>query len=130
MTMGLETFGAVAVFGFNSPEWLVAAMGAVFAGAKYVGIYGTDTPDQVQYKVAHSASAVISVDGQMELESVASKINDLPGLKAVMAWGTPASGDLKRSDGSVCRVLTFEDALKLGEAEGSDEQLDSRIASM
>lgn len=128
MIFGVEQFGSVSIFGFNSPEWVLSSMGAILCGAKYVGIYSTDTPDQVQYKVAHSASAVMVVDGNEEFNSVASKIDDLPLLQAVVAWGTSA-GNLTRSDGSVCRVLTFEDCLKLGNAEGSDQHLDERMAA-
>jgi len=130
MKFGVEQFGSVSIFGFNAPEWMISAFGAMYCGAKYVGIYSTDTPDQVQYKVDHSASAVMVVDAQEEFDSVASKIEELPGLKAVIVWGMASPGDLKRKDGSVCRVMTFEDCLKFGEAEGSDQALQQRIQAM
>lgn len=94
-----------------------------------MGIYLTDTPDQVQYKVAHSGSTIIVVDAKAEFDSVASKINETPGLQAVVVWGIPNPGDLKRSDGSVCKVLTFEECLKLGDSSVSDQHLDQRIAA-
>ena len=43
---GVEQFGSVSIFGFNAPEWMISAFGAMYCGAKYVGIYSTDTPDQ------------------------------------------------------------------------------------
>jgi len=30
--LGLERFHSVAILGFNSPEWFISAVGAVFAG--------------------------------------------------------------------------------------------------
>ena len=30
--LGLEPYHAVAIIGFNSPEWMIANMGAMFAG--------------------------------------------------------------------------------------------------
>jgi long-chain-fatty-acid--CoA ligase ACSBG len=129
MTFGVEQFGSVSIFGFNAPEWLISAMGAVLCGGKYVGIYSTDTPDQAQFKISHSASAVAVVDGEMEFNAVSAKVDELPGLNAIVVWGMPVGGDLKRADGSICRVLTWSDCLKIGEAEGSDQKLDERIAA-
>lgn len=129
MALGVEQFGSVSVFGFNAPEWNIAAFGAMLSGGKYVGIYLTDTPDQVQYKVSHSGSSVIVVDGMTEFENVSSKINEMPNLKAIALWGAANPGNLTRGDGSVCRVLTFDELLGLGDANGSDEALDQRIAA-
>jgi len=129
MVLGIEQFGSVSIFGFNSPEWMMAAFGAMLCSGKYVGIYSTDTPAQLQYKVAHSSSRVLVVEGQLEFDSIAATIGELPQLNAVVVWGMPAPGDLKRSDGSVCRVMSFDDCIKLGNAEGSDQQLDQRMAA-
>lgn len=32
MTLGLERYDGVNIYGFNSPEWLIGSMGGVFAG--------------------------------------------------------------------------------------------------
>jgi long-chain-fatty-acid--CoA ligase ACSBG len=127
MVLGVEQFGSVSIFGFNAPEWAISAFGAMTCGGKYVGIYLTDTPEQVQYKVAHSASTVIVIDGKEEFQNVSSTINDMPGLKAIVCWGMESPGDIKRSDGSVCRVLTWEQLMKLGDAEGSEQALEGRL---
>lgn len=130
MALGVPQFGSVSIFGFNAPEWPISAFGAMLCGGKYVGIYLTDTPDQVQYKVAHSGSTVIVVDGVAEFENVASNIDKIPGLKAIALWGAASPGDITRSDGSVCRVLSFDDLLKLGDAECTEQALDERMAAM
>jgi len=127
--LGLEAFGSVAIFGFNAPEWLIAGMGAVLAGAKFAGIYGTDTPDQVQYKVAHSGACVVVVDAAMEFERVAAKIEELPGVKAIVTWGMKPPGDLTRKDGSVCKVMHWDDLLACGEQKGSEADLQARVAA-
>jgi len=127
MVLGCEHFGSVSIFGFNAPEWCLAAFGAMLCGGKYVGIYSTDTPAQLQYKVAHSRSKILVVDAQVEFDAVASTINELPNMTAVVVWGMANPGDLKRADGSVCRVLSWNDLLKLGDVEGSDQQLDQRM---
>jgi len=32
--LGLERFGAVGILGFNSPEWFISDIAAIFAGGK------------------------------------------------------------------------------------------------
>jgi long-chain-fatty-acid--CoA ligase ACSBG len=101
----------------------------MLCGGKYVGIYSTDTPAQLQYKVAHSQSRVLVVDAQTEFDCIASTIDECQDLTAVIVWGMPAPGDLKRKNGSVCRVLNWQDALKMGDTEVTDQQLDARMDS-
>eukprot|EP00929_Paragymnodinium_shiwhaense_P034323 TRINITY_DN186_c0_g1_i3.p1 TRINITY_DN186_c0_g1~~TRINITY_DN186_c0_g1_i3.p1 ORF type:complete len:749 (+),score=228.16 TRINITY_DN186_c0_g1_i3:62-2308(+) len=122
--LGVQKFGSVSIFGFNAPEWLISAFGAMLCGGKYVGVYLTDTPDQVQYKVTHSDSRVIVIDGDNEFKSVAAKIEEMPNLKAVVLWGAKNPGDLTRKDGSVCKCLTWDELIQMGESQGSDQDLD------
>eukprot|EP00403_Amphidinium_massartii_P037641 CAMPEP_0178440584 /NCGR_PEP_ID=MMETSP0689_2-20121128/36875_1 /TAXON_ID=160604 /ORGANISM="Amphidinium massartii, Strain CS-259" /LENGTH=742 /DNA_ID=CAMNT_0020063405 /DNA_START=29 /DNA_END=2257 /DNA_ORIENTATION=- len=129
MVLGVEQFGTVSIFGFNAPEWVISALAAVLCGGKYSGIYLTDTPDQVNYKVVHSASAVAVVDSQVEFDSVASQIDKAPCLKAIVAWGMPSPADIKRSDGSVCKAFTWDGILEFGKTQGSPEALDQRMAA-
>eukprot|EP00413_Alexandrium_margalefii_P011835 CAMPEP_0204532328 /NCGR_PEP_ID=MMETSP0661-20131031/11664_1 /ASSEMBLY_ACC=CAM_ASM_000606 /TAXON_ID=109239 /ORGANISM="Alexandrium margalefi, Strain AMGDE01CS-322" /LENGTH=543 /DNA_ID=CAMNT_0051538559 /DNA_START=3 /DNA_END=1631 /DNA_ORIENTATION=- len=53
----------------------------------------------------------------------------MPDLQAIVLWGGPATGDITRSSGSVCRVMTFDQLLALGDAEGSEAALDGRMAA-
>ena len=50
MKAGVEQFDAVAIFGFNSPEWVMASQATFMTGAKTAGIYPTDTAEQIAYK--------------------------------------------------------------------------------
>ena len=52
----MDARDSVCVFGFNSPQWIMAALGATLAGGCCAGIYPTDTPEQVEYKAKHSAA--------------------------------------------------------------------------
>ncbi|CAE7227917.1 ACSBG2 [Symbiodinium sp. CCMP2592] len=118
--LGVQQFGSVTIFGFNAPEWMLSALAAMLCGGKYVGIYSTDTPEQVQYKVDHSNAAVMVVDGEMEFEATAKHVEEMPELRAIVCWGMPAPAQLTRKDGSVCKVLTFKDCLELGASQSSD----------
>ena len=43
--LGLEPRRAVAIMGFNSPEWFISDLAAVFSGGVAVGIYPTNSSD-------------------------------------------------------------------------------------
>ena len=41
MKLGFEAFDTLAIWGFNTPEWLLSALAAGFAGGKVGGLYPT-----------------------------------------------------------------------------------------
>jgi len=128
MKLGHEQHDAVNVFGFNSPEWFIGAMGAMFAGGKVAGVYPTDTPEQVQFKSNHSGASIAICEDNACLGKYTEVIEDLPYMKAIIMWaGDQKVADLTRSDGSVCKVMTFKEFMQLG-AEVEDKVLDERIA--
>ena len=47
--MGLQHRHGVGIIGFNSPEWFMADLAAVFAGGMAAGIYPTSSPDACKY---------------------------------------------------------------------------------
>ena len=49
---GFQQYDTVNIWGFNSPEWVMGALAAGFAGGKVAGLYPTDTPDTAAYKAA------------------------------------------------------------------------------
>ncbi|KAJ9455569.1 Very long-chain-fatty-acid--CoA ligase bubblegum [Diplonema papillatum] len=115
LALGLHGRDAVCVYGFNSPEWLMACIGAICAGGVVVGIYPTDTEDQVQFKAAHSRSVVAVVQGakQTNMFEALSRGGKLPALKAVVYWTPDGQGDRTRSftnaDGNEVVVLFWAD---------------------
>lgn len=128
--LGVEQFGSVTIFGFNAPEWALSAMGAMMCGGKFVGIYATDTPEQVQYKVDHSNAAVAVVDSQAEFAATVAHIEELTCLNAIVCWGTFEPTVIKRKDGSMCKVMSFQECLEFGDSQGSDEALAQRMQAM
>ena len=47
--LGLESRHGVAIIGFNSPEWFIADLAAVFANGIAAGIYATNSPEACKY---------------------------------------------------------------------------------
>jgi len=131
ISLGLERYDGVNIYGFNSPEWFVGEMAAIFAGGIAAGIYPSDTPDQVQYKAVHSGSSIAVVDSMKKAEMFLDAATELPKLKAVVVWDNndATAEDLKLSDGRVVRVVKWSDLKTIAEEDGKTEEvLDQRLA--
>ncbi|XP_077174470.1 long-chain-fatty-acid--CoA ligase ACSBG1 isoform X2 [Paroedura picta] len=91
LKLGLEQFHGVAILGFNSEEWFILAVGAVFAGGIVTGIYTTNSPEACRY-IAHDCRAnVIVVDSQKQLDKIMQIWPRLPHLKAVVMYRDPVA---------------------------------------
>jgi long-chain-fatty-acid--CoA ligase ACSBG len=121
ISLGFQQHDAVNVFGFNSPEWMIAQNACVMAGGKVAGIYPTDTPEQVTFKSKHSGALALVVEGFAKVEAMSRSLEDLPKLRVFVVWGLKEGEEPKkekfcRKDGSEVRVLSWEAFLKLGDA--------------
>lgn len=127
--LGVEAHDAVNIYGFNSPEWVLAEYAAIFCGAMAAGIYPSDTVDQVKFKCKHSGASLAACEDKKKFEAFAQNLEDTPKLKAIVCWSfTPESKELTRADGSVVQCLTWEQLLEMGRAE-DNTQLDQRMAA-
>jgi long-chain-fatty-acid--CoA ligase ACSBG len=128
--IGVAPLDAVSIFGFNAPEWIMGELAAIVAGGVATGIYPTDTPEQVAFKLNHSGSVVTLVGDITKYDKIASKVDELPLLKAIVAWDAPeVSGKkLTRKDGSTVAVYTWQEFCAFGK-DVADADLDARIAA-
>lgn len=55
---------SVNIIGFNSPEWLIAFMGAIFANNIPSGVYTTNSPEACLYVAKHSDAEVIVAENK------------------------------------------------------------------
>ena len=88
LSLGLQRKDAVCIYGFNSPEWVMAEQGGIMAGGIAAGIYPSDTPQQVIFKAKHSsASIAVCQQGKDTIFENAVRAGRLPNLKAIVVWG-------------------------------------------
>jgi long-chain-fatty-acid--CoA ligase ACSBG len=88
VAMGLEPMDAVNIRGVNSPEWLIAFLGAIAAGGLPVGLYPTDSEEAVKFKAVDSGASFIVVGKARDLGLYSKFLNDdeFSGVKAVIMW--------------------------------------------
>ncbi len=81
---------AVAILGFNRPEWAVMAFAAMMVGAVPVGIYWTSSADDIEYILNHCAAPVLLVDTAERLATVNACRARIPQLSEVVMMAQPA----------------------------------------
>lgn len=124
IALGVAPGEHVVILGYNCPEWFVADIGAVAAGAVPAGIYTTSTPEQCRYIAEHCAARVAFVENDAQLAKFRAVRSQLPNLRAlVLMHGQPDAGQPDAAD-----VISWSTFLELG-ASVSDERLDARLAA-
>lgn len=116
--VGHQPFDCVCILGFNSPEWFIADIGAIFAGGIACGIYTTNAPDACKYIIEHSESTVVVVENESQLKKIMQIRAELPKLKAIVQW----LGQVPNEPG----VYSWEAFLNLGNGV-PQEQVQARI---
>src|SRR5439155_18380315 len=92
--LGVEPGDAVCILSTNRPDWHVADLGGMSAGAITVPVYPTNSPEQVAYIAGHSEATVIFVENEEQLRKVEKIRGELPELRhAVVLDDVPASAD-------------------------------------
>jgi long-chain-fatty-acid--CoA ligase ACSBG len=116
ISLGAKLWDSIAIWGFNAPEWHISAVAGVFISCPPAGIYPTDTPDQVQYKIDHSNAAVLVLEDEGKLAKVKPLVDQMPDLKAIVMYGggTPSTSSIGKA-GIV--VLSWAELMEKGKQE-------------
>jgi len=125
--MGFKQFDTANVWGFNSPEWFISAVAAMYIGGKSGGIYPTDTLDTVGFKIIHSGGAIAMVETQAHAANVVKSLSakgNCTRLKAIVSWSyEPPNGKQMVQITSLGEVPHYSWAkmLEMGSAESNDQ---------
>lgn len=120
--LGLEPANAVGILGFNSVEWFLANLGAIFAGGFACGLYTTNTAEACHYVASTSSANVIVVENQAQLAKILAVRSRLPLLRAIVQYkGTPSVKDPT--------IYAWSDFMALAK-DVPDSALDERIRAL
>eukprot|EP01041_Mallomonas_annulata_P003978 gene3978-7922_t len=125
--LGVEDFKVVNILGFNSPEWLIANCGSMFASCIAAGIYSTNSAEACHYITEHSKSEIIILEGNKQLMKYINTDTSLPHLKAIVVWGEPLDEAVSKQ--FTVPVYTWETFMGLG-THISDQTVYERHASV
>jgi long-chain-fatty-acid--CoA ligase ACSBG len=126
IALGMEPMDGVTIFGFNSRQWFVSEVAAIFAGGVAAGIYPSDTPAQFRFKLEHSGSSMLMMESAKHLKDNFDTIVNGKKVKAVVVWSA-TEDELEDYQKSNVKVLTWEQFLKVGSDANNSKALDERI---
>jgi len=99
--LGVERGERVVLMLRNRPEFHVADIGILLAGATPISIYNSSSPDQIQYLASHSDAVVAIVEDVDFLERFLKVRGEVPSLRHVVVLDDPdglAPDDVVRFD--------------------------------
>jgi len=83
-SLGLNDNDQASILGENCPEWLFSDLAIQALGCISVGIYPSNSPDQVKYILDHSKSKIVIVKDQEQADKVLSIKDSLPDLNKII----------------------------------------------
>lgn len=86
MAKGLQAGEKICIIGSTRPEWCVADIGGLLAGAVTVGAYPTSSPAQLAYVIDHSDSRFVIVEGAADVDKIWAIRNDIPKVERIYVW--------------------------------------------
>lgn len=116
---GLQPHEVVTIIGFNSPEWLIADVGAILAGGIPAGIYTTNGAEACHYIADHSRASLAVVEDAEHLAKFLEIRDRLPHLRAIVMW----TGELP--PGTSGAVYSWKDFMAMG-MKVPDAELEAR----
>jgi len=121
---GLQPGQCVCILADNRYEWAVADFAIMSVGGVSSGIYPTNSPAQVEYQLADSASSILFVEDDRQLDKVLEVRDRLPGLKSIVVFDMTGLHDYRDP-----MVMGFEAFLERGRsARGGNTLLAARRA--
>ncbi|KAK9519559.1 hypothetical protein VZT92_022282 [Zoarces viviparus] len=121
LKLGLQRYHGVGILGFNSAEWFISDIAAIFAGGFAVGIYTTNSPEACQYVANNSKANIIVVENHKQLQKILQVEDKLPHLKAIIQYKDALKE--KRPN-----LYTWAEFMELGRDE-PDAPLDAIVSS-
>ena len=114
--LGIERGDHVAILAGTRPEWTLADLGALSAGATVVPIYQTNSPEECEYILAHAGVRAVFCEDADQVAKVEQVRERCPELEHVIVF-----------DGEAPGAVTLA-ALRAGVAETGEAVVAERLA--
>ena len=95
--LGVGPGDRVSIVGETTPEWILADLGIMGAGAVTVPIYQSNKPHEVQYILEDSGARWIFCDSEQQVQKVREVRARLPALQGVIRFTGAAASGFERS---------------------------------
>ena len=126
LSLGLNPLDGVTIYGFNSYQWFVSEISAIFAGGIAAGIYPTDT-EQFEFKMSHSASSILMMQSFDKFKVCLPVMQKNKNLKACVVWEASEAQLAEYKDKCGFELLSWNALLAKGKASGKEDELQKRM---
>ena len=109
IALGLEKGDRVAIICENRSEWLFCDMGILSAGGVTVGIYTTDTTNQVEYLINNCSAKFFIAEDEEQLDKILEIRNNISSLEKFIIIDMEGLRDFSDS-----MAMSFDELLELG----------------
>ena len=93
IALGVEPGNAVAILGFNRPEWVIMDVAAMAIGGVPAGIYTTNSPTECRYIISHSEAVVVLVENEEQWAKIDAIRDEIPSVRQVVLMKGAAVDD-------------------------------------
>ena len=107
--LGVKKGHCIAIISDPNPEWLYCDMAIQCLGGISVGIYTTNSAEEVEYIIDHSESKYVFVENEEQLDKVLQKRKNLPRLSKIIVFDMEGLRDFKDP-----MVMSFKALMTLG----------------
>ena len=116
--LGVVPGTGLAILSANRPEWAIADLAAIVAGAIPTGIFVTNTPEQCAYVLDHTEATIAVADDRTALDKLLAAHSGAPRLQTVVLFDLGDEGESAATSDRPA-IVSWRRLLELGEAAGA-----------
>jgi long-chain acyl-CoA synthetase len=113
--LGIETGDRVALVAENRPEWMIADLAIIAAGAITVPAYTTHTVEDHRHVLANSGAKAVIVSTATLAHRVMPAADQVSTISSIITLEPPSSGQLSHAE-----IYRWEEVVAKGEARADD----------
>ena len=84
LALGVASGDAVAILGFNRPEWVAMDVAAMAVGGVPAGIYATNSSAECKYIINHAEAVVVLVENEAQWQKIDAIRDEIPSVRKVV----------------------------------------------
>ena len=107
--LGVHERSCLNVLGFNSAEWVIGYIGAMFANMISAGVYYTNGPDACVYIANHSEAQVVLVENLKQYHKYQEAKEKAKTVRLYILYGEPVPESLQGGN-----VLSWTEVIEIG----------------
>ena len=85
ISLGVNQFESVCIMGFNSPQWFISNLAAIYCGGLSVGLYTTNNIGQCQYIINNCNAKIIVLENGKLLDKF-QNCDNLGNVTTIIVW--------------------------------------------